>query len=70
MRKFLASFLEVLEIAIIAVAAVFIVRTFLVQPFLVSGTSMYPTTAITCSPTNSPIASALPNAAKWWCFTT
>jgi signal peptidase I len=43
MRKFLASFLEVLEIAIIAVAAVFIVRTFLVQPFLVSGTSMYPT---------------------------
>ncbi len=43
MRKFLASLLEVLEIAAIAVAAVFIVRTFLVQPFLVSGTSMYPT---------------------------
>lgn len=43
MRKFLASLLEVLEIAVIAVAAVFIVRTFLVQPFLVSGTSMYPT---------------------------
>ena len=42
MRKFLASLLEVLEIAVIAVAAVFIVRTFLVQPFLVSGTSMYP----------------------------
>jgi signal peptidase I len=43
MRKFLASLLEVVEIAVIAVAAVFIVRTFLVQPFLVSGTSMYPT---------------------------
>jgi signal peptidase I len=43
MRKFFASLLEVVEIAIIAVAAVFIVRTFLVQPFLVSGTSMVPT---------------------------
>jgi len=43
MRKFFASLLEVLEIAVIAVAAVFIVRTFLVQPFLVSGTSMVPT---------------------------
>lgn len=43
MRKFFASLLEVLEIAVIAVAAVFIVRSFLVQPFLVSGTSMYPT---------------------------
>jgi len=43
MRKFFASLLEVLEIAIIAVAAGFIVRTFLVQPFLVSGTSMVPT---------------------------
>ena len=43
MRKFLASLLEVLEIAVIAVAAVFIVRTFFVQPFLVSGTSMVPT---------------------------
>lgn len=43
MRKFFASLLEVLEIAVIAVAAVFIVRTFLVQPFLVDGTSMYPT---------------------------
>jgi signal peptidase I len=42
MRKFLASFLEVLEIALIAVAAVFIVRTFFVQPFLVSGSSMVP----------------------------
>jgi len=42
MRKFLASLLEVLEIAVIAVLAVYIVRTFLVQPFLVSGTSMYP----------------------------
>ncbi len=43
MRKFFASLLEVLEIAVIAVAAVFIVRTYLVQPFLVSGTSMIPT---------------------------
>lgn len=43
MRKFLASFLEVLEIAVIAIGVVFVVRTFLVQPFLVSGTSMYPT---------------------------
>ncbi|MGC9968464.1 MAG: signal peptidase I [Minisyncoccia bacterium] len=42
MRKFLASLLEVLEIAVIAVVAVFIVRTFLVQPFLVSGSSMSP----------------------------
>ena len=42
MRKFLASFLEVLEIAVVAVVAVFIVRTFLVQPFLVSGSSMSP----------------------------
>jgi signal peptidase I len=43
MRKFFASLLEVIEIAVIAVAAVFIVRSFLVQPFLVSGTSMVPT---------------------------
>ncbi len=43
MRKFFASLLEVLEIAVIAVAAVFVVRSFLVQPFLVSGTSMVPT---------------------------
>jgi signal peptidase I len=43
MRKFLASFLEVLEIAVIAVGAVYIVRTFFVQPFLVSGSSMVPT---------------------------
>ena len=42
MRKFLISFLEVLEIALIAVAAVYIVRTFFVQPFLVSGSSMVP----------------------------
>ena len=42
MRKTLASFLEIVEIIVIAVAAVFIVRTFLVQPFLVSGTSMSP----------------------------
>src|SRR5579871_3817847 len=42
MRKFLASFLEVVEIALVAVAAVFVVRTYLVQPFLVSGSSMVP----------------------------
>lgn len=42
MRKFLASFLEVAEVVVIAVAAVYIVRTFLIQPFLVSGTSMSP----------------------------
>jgi len=42
MRKFLASLLEIFEIAVIAVVAVFLVRTFLVQPFLVSGTSMVP----------------------------
>ena len=42
MRKFFASLLEVLEVAVIAVVAVFIVRTFLVQPFLVSGSSMSP----------------------------
>jgi signal peptidase I len=43
MRKFFASLLEVLEIAVIAVGAVFIVRTFLIQPFLVDGLSMFPT---------------------------
>ncbi len=42
MRKFFASLLEVVEVAVVAVGAVFIVRTFLVQPFLVSGTSMVP----------------------------
>lgn len=42
MRKFFASFLEILEIALIAVGAVFVVRTFLIQPFLVSGSSMVP----------------------------
>ena len=43
MRKFLASLLEVLEIAVVAVAAVFLIRTYLIQPFLVSGSSMSPT---------------------------
>lgn len=42
MRKFLASLLEVAEIALIALGAVFVVRHFLVQPFLVSGASMVP----------------------------
>ena len=45
MKKFLASFLEVLEIALVAVGAVYVVRTFFVQPFLVSGSSMVPTFA-------------------------
>lgn len=43
MRRFLGSFLEVLEVALIALGAVFLIRTFLVQPFLVSGASMVPT---------------------------
>lgn len=42
MRKFLASLLEMAEIAVIALGAVFIVRQFLIQPFLVSGASMSP----------------------------
>lgn len=42
MRKFIASLLEVAEIAIIALGAVFVVRQFLIQPFLVSGASMSP----------------------------
>ncbi len=42
MRSFLASFLEILEVAVVAVVAVFVIRTFLVQPFLVSGSSMAP----------------------------
>jgi len=43
MRKFFASALEVLEIAVVAIVAVFVIRSFLVQPFLVSGLSMSPT---------------------------
>jgi len=42
MRRFFASLLEVVEVAIIALGAVFLIRTFLVQPFLVSGASMVP----------------------------
>ncbi|MEK9173192.1 MAG: signal peptidase I [Patescibacteria group bacterium] len=42
MKRFLYSFLEVVEVALIAVISVFLVRTFLVQPFLVSGESMAP----------------------------
>lgn len=42
MRKFLASLLEIFEIALIAVGSVFLVRTFLIQPFVVSGSSMAP----------------------------
>jgi len=40
MRKFIWSFLEVLQTVAIAAAAVFLVRTFVAQPFLVSGASM------------------------------
>ena len=43
MRKFFASILEILEIAVVAIVAVFVIRSFLVQPFLVSGSSMVPT---------------------------
>jgi signal peptidase I len=43
MRRFFASLLEVLEVALVALVAVFLIRTFLVQPFLVSGASMAPT---------------------------
>lgn len=42
MKRLIYSFLEVLEVALIAVVSVFLVRTFLVQPFLVSGESMSP----------------------------
>lgn len=42
MRKFISSFLEVIELALIAVGAVILIRTFLVQPFLVNGSSMVP----------------------------
>lgn len=43
MRKFFASVLEILEIAVVAIVAVFVIRSFLIQPFLVSGMSMVPT---------------------------
>lgn len=42
MRRFFASFLEIIEIVAVAVGAVFLIRTFLLQPFLVSGQSMEP----------------------------
>ena len=42
MRKFLSSFLEILEVVIISVVAVFLIRTYIVQPFLVWGSSMAP----------------------------
>src|SRR3989344_9672997 len=42
MRKFFASILEILEIAVVAIVAVFVIRSFLIQPFLVSGSSMVP----------------------------
>ena len=42
MRKFFASALEILEVALVAIVAVFLIRNFLVQPFLVSGSSMVP----------------------------
>lgn len=43
MRKFFASLLELVEVAVIALATVFLIRGFLFQPFLVSGASMVPT---------------------------
>lgn len=43
MRRFFASLLEVLEVALVALGAVFLIRSFLIQPFLVSGASMAPT---------------------------
>lgn len=42
MRQFFASFLEVIEVIVVAFGAVFLIRSFLVQPFLVSGLSMVP----------------------------
>ncbi|MBI2033990.1 MAG: signal peptidase I [Candidatus Liptonbacteria bacterium] len=42
LRRFFASVLDVLEVAVVAVAAVFLIRNFLIQPFLVSGESMVP----------------------------
>jgi signal peptidase I len=42
MKKFLWSFLEIIETIIIAGVAVFLVRSFIAQPFLVSGSSMEP----------------------------
>ncbi|OGZ02639.1 MAG: signal peptidase I [Candidatus Liptonbacteria bacterium RIFOXYC1_FULL_36_8] len=42
MRRFLASFLETIEVAFVAVVSVLIIRTFLIQPFLVNGESMEP----------------------------
>jgi signal peptidase I len=42
MRKFLASSLELIEVAAVALATVIFIRSFLFQPFLVSGQSMVP----------------------------
>lgn len=42
MRKFLWSFVEIIETAGIAIVAVVLLRSFVVQPFLVSGSSMEP----------------------------
>ncbi|MGC8775805.1 MAG: signal peptidase I [Minisyncoccia bacterium] len=42
MRKFLFSFLEILEFIVTAVVLVFVIRTYLIQPFLVWGSSMAP----------------------------
>ena len=42
MRNFFVSFVEILEVALIAVGTVFLIRSFLIQPFLVSGSSMVP----------------------------
>jgi len=42
MRKFLWSFIEIIETAGIAIVTVVLLRSFIVQPFLVSGSSMEP----------------------------
>jgi|SRR3989344_3808003 len=41
-KRALAAFVEILEIAAIAIVTVLIIRNFLVQPFLVNGASMEP----------------------------
>ncbi|MCS6789024.1 MAG: signal peptidase I [Patescibacteria group bacterium] len=42
MRKFLFSFLEIIEFIIVSLALVFIIRSYIIQPFLVWGSSMSP----------------------------
>lgn len=42
MRKLFTSFLEILEVVVVAFGAVYLIRFFLIQPFLVFGQSMEP----------------------------